>query len=268
MTEPTLRQLLDVAIDAAYLAGRRTLAHFNADVTVEDKIDQTPVTIADREAEEVCRDAIRRRFADHTILGEEGSDQRGNDAYTWIVDPIDGTKSFIHGVPLYGTLVGCLVNREPSVGVIYLPALDDMIAAADGEGCWWNGRRARCSEVARIEDATILAGSVTRAIDRSDAYRELADRCKLNRGWGDAFGYALVATGRAEVMLDPKISPWDCAPMPPIFREAGGWAGNWDGNQDIHGPDWLACAAGVKDEVLATLGKHPKRQAWRFRTSI
>ena len=108
----------------------------------------------------------------------------------------------------------------------------------------------------RIEDATILAGSITRAIDRSGAYRELADRAKLNRGWGDAFGYALVATGRAEVMLDPRISLWDCAPMPPIMREAGGWAGNWDGGENIHGADWLTCCAGVKDEVLATLARY------------
>lgn len=262
MPEPSLRQLLDVAIDAAHLTGRRTLAYFNTGVTVESKADQTPVTVADREAEEVCRATIRRYFANHSITGEEGADQRGDDTFTWIIDPIDGTKSFIHGVPLYGTLVACLVRGRPSVGVIYLPALDELIAAADGEGCWWNGRRARCSEVTRIEDATILAGSITRAIDRSDAYRDLADRCKLNRGWGDAFGYALIATGRAEVMLDPRISPWDCAPMPPIFREAGGWAGNWDGGEDIYGPDWLACADGMKQEVLATLARHPTQATW------
>jgi fructose-1,6-bisphosphatase/inositol monophosphatase family enzyme len=183
-------------------------------------------------------------------------DVAGDERFTWLIDPIDGTKSFIHGVPLYGTLVACLVGGRPSVGVIYLPALDDLIAAADGEGCFWNGRRARCSDITRIEDATVLAGSITRAIDRSAAFRDLADRAKLNRGWGDAFGYALVATGRAEVTLDPRISPWDCAAMPPIFREAGGWAGNWDGGQDIHGRDWLACCAGVRDDVLATIARH------------
>ncbi len=257
MPPPSPRQILDVAINAAHAAGRRTLAYFNTrGLAVEDKPDATPVTIADREAEQVCREAILRYFPSHAIKGEEGDDHAGDDRFTWIIDPIDGTKSFIHGVPLYGTLVACLVDGRPSVGVIYLPALDDLIAAADGEGCFWNGRRTRCSDVARIEDATILAGSVTRAIDRSGAFRDLADRCKLNRGWGDAFGYALVATGRAEAMLDPKISPWDCAAMPPIFREAGGWAGNWDGGEDIYGPDWVACAPGVKAEVLETLARH------------
>lgn len=259
MRDPSFSNLLDVAIDAAHVAGRRTLAHFNTKLLIETKSDQSPVTIADREAEQVCRDVITRYFPTHTIKGEEGVDQPGDDRFTWFIDPIDGTKSFIHGVPLYGTLVACLVDARPSVGVIYLPALDELVAAADGEGCWWNGRRARCSDVTRIEDATILAGSITRATDRSGAYRDLADRAKLNRGWGDAFGYALVATGRAEVMLDPRISPWDCAPMPPIFREAGGWAGNWDGREDIFGPDWLACCAGMKDEVLATLARHQSR---------
>ena len=256
MVDPSLRELLDIAIDAAHLAGRRTLAHFNAGVPVETKADHTPVTVADREAEAACAEVIRRHFPTHTVRGEEHVDLAGDDRFTWIIDPIDGTKSFIHGVPLFGTLVACVVAGRPSVGVIYLPALDDLIAAADGEGCWWNGRRARCSDITRIDESTILAGSITRAVDRSGAFRDLADRAKLNRGWGDAFGYALVATGRAEVMLDPRISPWDCACMPPIFREAGGWAGNWDGGQDIHGPDWLACCAGVKAEVLSTLARH------------
>ena len=256
MQDPTLSQLLDVAIDAAHLAGRRTLAHFNTTLSVETKPDQTPVTIADREAEAVCAEVIHRHFPTHAVRGEEHVNLPGDDRFTWIIDPIDGTKSFIHGVPLYGTLVACLIDSKPGVGVIYLPALNDLIAAADAEGCFWNGRRARCSDVTRIEEATILAGSITRAIDRSGAFRDLAGRAKLNRGWGDAFGYALVATGRAEVMLDPRISPWDCAAMPPIFREAGGWAGNWDGGQDIHGRDWLACCAGLKAEVLATLARH------------
>src|SRR5690606_14941324 len=158
--------------------------------------------------------------------------------------------------------------KRPSVGVIYLPALDDMISAADGEGCWWNGRKTGCSKVTRLEDATICAGSITRAIDRSDAYRDLASRAKLNRGWGDAFGYAMIATGRADLMLDPKHAPCDCAPMPPLLREAGGWAGNWDGQQNIYGPDWLAVAGGIKEEVLATLKKHPTRDTWKFPTSF
>ena len=241
MPDPTPRDLLDVAADAAVAAGRRSLAYFGlrpSQLGVEAKSDDTPVTVADRLVEDACRDELARRFPSHTIKGEERPDTPGDPRFTWYIDPIDGTKSFVQGVPLYGTLLACLVDNTPRVGVIYLPALDELVCAADGEGCWHDGRRARVSDVADLKDATILAGSVTRATDRSDAYRDLAGRAKLNRGWGDAFGYALVATGRAEAMIDPKISPWDCAAMPPILREAGGWAGNWDGRQDIHGPDW------------------------------
>ena len=145
MPDPSLRQLLEVAIDAAHVAGRRTLGHFNTAMAVETKADQTPVTIADREAEGACAEVIRRHFPGHAVRGEEHVNVGGDERFSWLIDPIDGTKSFIHGVPLYGTLVACLVGGRPSVGVIYLPALDDLIAAADGEGCFWNGRRDRCS---------------------------------------------------------------------------------------------------------------------------
>lgn len=271
MPDPTLRELLDVCSDAAVIAGRRSMAYFglkSEQLGVEAKGDDTPVTVADRAAEDACREEIARRYPEHTVKGEERADHRGNDDFTWIIDPVDGTKSFVQGVPLFGTLVACVVRGRPSVGAIYLPALDELVCAADGEGCWHNGRRARCSDVTELSKATVVAGSITRAFDRSDAYRDLAGRAKLNRGWGDAFGYALVATGRADLMLDPKIAPWDCAPMPPILREAGGWAGNWDGQQDIHGPDWLAVCGGLKDEVLTTLKQHPTRETWKFKTSF
>ena len=258
--EPSLKDLLNVAADVAHLAGRRTLAYFNAGVAVETKADDTPVTRADREAEQVVREVIARRFPTHSILGEEGEDVHGDPSYRWIIDPIDGTKSFIHGVPLYGVLIGVEVRNRPSVGVIYLPATDELIAAADGLGCTWNGRPCRVSDVSTIEEATILAGSITRAIDRSDAYRTLADRARLNRGWGDCYGYALVATGRAEAMLDPRINPWDCAPLPPILREAGGWCGTWAGEETIHGKDFVATNGRLKDAVLEVLKKERRDQ--------
>ena len=260
MPDPTLRELLDLATDAAYLAGRRTLAYFNAEVAVEHKADQTPVTLADKEAEHVIRDRVAKFFPDHSIIGEEHGRTEGKNAdYRWIIDPIDGTKSFIHGVPLYGVMIGVEVKGRPSVGVVYLPALEEMIAAADGLGCTWNGRTARCSEVSKVEDATILAGSITRAIKRSDAYEKLASRARLNRGWGDCYGYMLVATGRAEVMLDPKINPWDCAPLPPIMREAGGKFASWAGEETIWAPDGFACNDGLFEEVSGILKSEKRR---------
>ena len=259
-----LRDLLNVAIDAAYLAGRRTLAHFNAEVAVESKADATPVTVADREAEQVIRQRIARYFPTHSVLGEEQGDTPGGDPdYRWYIDPIDGTKSFIHGVPMYGVLVAVEVRGRPSVGVCYLPATDEMVAAADGLGCTWNGRQARVSSVARVEDATMNTSSITAALGRSDAYESLIRRVKLNRGWGDAYGYVLVATGRAEIMLDPVINPWDVAPLPPILREAGGRFTNWAGEETIHGPDGVATNGALHQQVLSVLKSERRRDPAR-----
>jgi histidinol phosphatase-like enzyme (inositol monophosphatase family) len=262
MPEPSLRDLLSIAIDAAYLAGRRTLAWFNAEVAVETKPDDTPVTRADREAEHVIRERVARFFPDHCILGEEHGEVRGgNPDYKWVIDPIDGTKSFIHGVPMYGVLIGVEVRGRASVGVVYLPGTDEMVAAADGLGCSWNGRRARISDVSRIEDATLNTSSITGSLNRSDAYETLARRVKLNRGWGDCYGYVLVATGRAEIMLDPVIKPWDCAPLPPILREAGGRFTTWRGEETIWGPDGVATNAALHEPVLSVLKSERRRAA-------
>src|SRR5438105_8033960 len=140
MPDPSFKDLLSVATDAAFLPGRRTLAYFNTDLVIDTKSDNTPVTCADREAEQLIRDVITRQFPTHSILGEEHGTLDGNPDYKWIIDPIDGTKSFIHGVPMYGVLIGVEVRGRPSVGVIYLPALDEMLAAADSLGCTHNAR--------------------------------------------------------------------------------------------------------------------------------
>lgn len=256
-----LKDLLNVAIDAAYVAGRRTLAYFNAGVAVESKADSTPVTVADREAERVIRERIQHHFPDHSILGEEQGASAGADAdYRWYVDPIDGTKSFIHGVPMYGVLVAVEIGGRSSVGVVYLPATDEMVAAADGLGCTWNGRTARASSVARLEDATMNTSTITASLSRSDAYENLIRRVKLNRGWGDAYGYVLVATGRAEIMLDPTIHPWDVAPMPVILREAGGRFTTWRGKETHQGPDAVATNGRIHDDVLAILRAERRRE--------
>ena len=255
MANPTLRDLLDVAMDAAYLAGRHTLAHFNTGVAVDTKDDNTPVTVADREAEQILRRRIAASFPDHAILGEEaGATGQQTDApYRWILDPIDGTKSFIAGVPLYGTLVGVEVAGRPAVGVIYLPALGDMIAAADGLGCQWNGRPCRVSDTKTFADAVVVTSSILRCQARGPFFDDLAMRTRLQRTWGDAFGYALVATGRADIMLDPAMHPWDCAPMLPILREAGGRFADWQGNETIHGPDAFATNPALFDPLLSLM---------------
>jgi histidinol-phosphatase len=257
--EPSLAELLEVAVEAAYRAGRRTLAYFNTGVSVDRKADETPVTIADREAERLLRERIAHYFPDHAILGEEEGETAGNPDYRWILDPIDGTKSFIAGVPLYGTLVGVEVRGRPSVGVIYLPGVDDLIAAADGKGCTWNGRPCRVSAVTDLKEAVVVTSSIMTGQERSDAFNKLAAATRLQRTWGDAFGYALVATGRAEIMLDAILSPWDVGPMLPILREAGGRFTDWQGQETIYSGDGVATNAALHGAVLDILRAETKR---------
>lgn len=256
---PQLQELLAVASEAAYLGGRRTLAYFGTGVAVEIKADDSPVTRADREAEEIIRERILRSFPTHAILGEEGGASAGDPDYRWIIDPIDGTKTFIHGVPLYGVLIAVEVRGEPAVGVVYLPALDEIVTAATGLGCAWNGRPTRVSSVDKLADAVLLTTSASAAQARSDAYDRLAAQAKFERTWGDCYGYVLVATGRAEIMLDPMMNPWDSAPLLPILREAGGCFSAWDGTPTIWGPDAVATNAALNADTLAILRSEQRR---------
>jgi histidinol-phosphatase len=253
MIMPKLEQLLNVAMDAAYAGGKRTLAYFNTGVSVETKSDNTPVTIADRESEATIRGIIRQHFPTHSILGEEEGASEGDADFRWIIDPLDGTKSFVRGVPLYGTLVGLEIEGVAKVGAVYMPALNEMISAASGLGCRWNGRPAQVSKTDTFENATLLTTSSESCRKRGGAYDMLAGKMQLTRGWGDCYGYLLVATGRAEVMLDAGMNPWDCAPILPILEEAGGRFTDWDGTATIHGRDGLGTNGILHDRVLEIL---------------
>ena len=248
-----LRELLDVATEAAYLGGRRTLSYFNTGVAVEIKRDNTPVTQADKECEQIIRAKIARHFPHHSILGEEGGGTEGDPDYRWIIDPIDGTKTFISGVPFFGVLIGVEVKGTPAVGVVYHPALDEMVTAATGLGCRWNGRPARVSGVCALADAAMMFTDVGMMRSRSAAYDQLAAATRFQRTWGDCYGYVLVATGRAEAMFDPEMKPWDCGPMLPILQEAGGHFTNWAGEPTIWGPDAVATNAALHRPILDML---------------
>ena len=254
MSVPALRSLLDVAIDAAHAAGRHTLAYFGTGTAaVELKADETPVTRADREAETLVRQIVGRRFPDHGILGEEEGETNAGGPVRWIVDPLDGTKSFVAGVPLYGTLIGVEVAGEPVVGVCYLPALDELVAAARGLGCTWNGRPCRASTTATLADAVVVTSDERAARRRSGGWDRLADATRMQRTWGDCYGYVLVATGRADVMIDPVMNAWDCAPFLPILAEAGGRFTDWRGAATIHGGDAVGTNGVLHDAVLGLL---------------
>lgn len=242
MPDRQLTELLEFAIEAAWEAGRITLAHFQTALEVEQKADQSPVTIADRAAEEKMRSRIRARFPNDAICGEEFGEDPGSSGYRWILDPIDGTKSFIHGVPLYGVMIAAEFERRSIVGVVNLPALGELICAARGSGCFWNGRRAAVSNVDRLDQATLVMTNPTgfARVGKHEAYERLTAVTKVNRGWGDCYGHVLVATGRADIMLDPVTSLWDCAALQPIVEEAGGTFTDWTGKPTIYGGDAIA----------------------------
>ena len=250
------RAYLDFVTETAFLAGRLSLGYFQTGIQPDFKEDDSPVTIADRKVEEFIRHRIAEKYPRHAVLGEEyGTEGAADATHRWIIDPIDGTKSFVRGVPLYGVLIGLEIEGQVEVGAACFPALDELIAAATGEGCWWNGRRARVSPVASLAEATVTFTDVANfpKYGRGTAWERLQQATKFRAGWGDAYGYLLVATGRVELMLDPIMSVWDCGPFPPILKEAGGYFGDWQGNATVHGNEALGTTQTLLPEVLALI---------------
>jgi myo-inositol-1(or 4)-monophosphatase len=259
-----LRAYLDFAVETAREAGAITLRYFQQDdLRTEHKADASPVTIADRSAEEFIRRRIGSAFAHHAIVGEEFGIEKGTGSCRWFIDPIDGTRAFVRGVPLYAVLIGLEIDGRSEVGVAYFPALDELVAAATDAGCHWNGQPARVSTV-----PTLREGLVTHANAASfdthgltGPFRRLTQAAGYCAGWADAYAYLLVATGRADVAMDPIMSPWDCAPFPVILREAGGYFGDWLGNETIHTTRSLATTATLLPEVLRLLGHESRNGA-------
>lgn len=257
----SVREYLHFALDAAWQAGQLTLAHFQTGVAVDWKADESPVTLADRGAEELLRNLIGRRFPEHAIVGEEmGAEPDKDSTHRWIIDPIDGTQSFIAGVPLYGVLLALEVSDEVIVGVAHFAALSEMVSAARGLGCQWNGRPARVSSVSRLKDALLAFTDLSDVEKRGlDVWDRLRRATRLQRGWGDCYGHCLVATGRAEVMLDPLMKVWDCAALVPILEEAGGTFTDWEGRPNIRGGDAVSTNGLLLDSVIENL-KHTTRE--------
>jgi histidinol phosphatase-like enzyme (inositol monophosphatase family) len=276
--DDALRERWQHAWAIAWEGGLNTLRYFQrADVDYQRKADKSPVTIADRDTEQLLRRRILERFPQDGILGEEFGTVDGSSGFRWILDPIDGTKAFIGGVPLYGTMVGLERDAECVVGAVVIPALQEGIHACVGQGAWhyqapapaglpvdWSPegqpllepplaeRRARVSAVASLRDA-LLAAAEPRTFQKRGALEtlmELDSRVYVSRNWGDCFGYLLVATGRVEVMIDPIMSVWDAAAVLPILTEAGGTFTDWNGEATIHHQEGLATNGQVLAEVL------------------
>ena len=239
------RSLLEQVQEVARIAGDIAMTHFRTALVVEAKRDGSPVTEADRAAEQAARDWIASRFPDDAILGEEGGESAGTSGRRWLLDPIDGTLSFVHGVPLWGTLVAVTEGDRVLAGCAYFPAVGEIVSAEVGRGCWWNGQRARVSETSTLAGATVLITDERsfRQPALREGWRTLTGEATLARTWGDCFGYLLVATGRAEVMVDPVLNAWDSACFRPIIEEAGGVFTDLAGNRTAFGGSAIATNA-------------------------
>lgn len=245
------------AAELARLTGTVALRYYRSRLTVETKSDGSPVTKADREAETAARAWVRSRFPDDGVLGEELGEERPGAPRRWVIDPIDGTKSFVRGTPLWGSLVALCEGTRVLAGAAYFPAVDELIAAAPGAGCWWNGSRCHVSDVDTLAQATVLTTD-ERFRERPEwqaGWRALSAAAGVSRTWGDCFGYLLVATGRAEAMCDPVMSPWDAAALQPIIEEAGGTFTDWNGVATAFGGSVVATNRRLDAEVRGLLAQ-------------
>ena len=251
--------LVDFAVSIAREAGDLTLGLFgNPDLNVEDKDDGSPVTVADRRAERLLRERISEAHPDDSIVGEEEVDKVGDSDRTWILDPIDGTVSFVQGVPLFGNLVALEDEHGPAVGVINIPALGECVWAGRGLGCFINGVPTRVGNHAHLAEACIVTsgGDYWGSAARLDP---LVTAGSIIRTWGDSYGYLLVATGRADAMVDPIVNRWDVAPMLTILPEAGGVFTDMAGNVTADGGDAIATNPTLHAALMAAIGRSPGR---------
>lgn len=255
-----MNELLESATDLAKRAGEITLEYFNKSLTVETKKDNSPVTIADRKAEEFLRAEIERRYPDDAILGEEFGEKAGTSGRRWIVDPIDGTKNFIRGVPLYGTLVAIEQGGDSIVGIVHVPPLRETTAAMKGHGCFFNGTRCKVSSTTALAEASVMTTSLENFTKywNGATLLELIAATGMQRTWGDCYGYTLVATGRADIMVDPIVSSWDIAAMLPIIEESGGRITDDSGGRSVSMRNCIASNGPMHDLLLGLFAKHKR----------
>ena len=253
--DPELEELTGIARRAAALAGEVVMPLYEQRLTVELKADGTPVTEADRGAEEAMRELFARETPGFGVLGEEQGESPGDGRHRWVIDPIDGTKSFVHHVPLFGTLVALERGGEPVLGVVACHAVGETAWAHRGGGAFLNGEPARVSDTPSMEEATVLTTSSASLLERSPGGLErLAREARLLRSWGDCYGYLAVVAGRAEAMIDPVVNPWDIAPFAVLLEEAGGRLTTWAG-VDGAGDDAIATNGRIHEELLELLNQ-------------
>jgi len=247
---------LEVAIAAAQAGGALALRYFRTRLTVDYKGDHSPVTRADRECEQRIVEVLRRSFPDYGVIGEEfGADEGSGGSARWIIDPIDGTKNFIRGIPYFATLIGLEEDGEVTMGVIYAPAVDDLIYAHKGSGAFDRNGRLQVSSVRSMRESMLVFGGldIFRQVGRWDAFERLVRASGRQRGFGDYFGHTFVARGQAEAMVEVDLKPWDLAAIKIVIEEAGGRFTDFKGNATIYGGDAVASNGLVHDEILRLL---------------
>jgi histidinol-phosphatase len=247
--------ILSAAIEAARAAGEIALQYFRTNLTVETKADRTPVTQADRECEARIVELLCARFPNYGFLGEELGERRGRSNTRWIIDPIDGTKNFIRGIPFFATLIALEEAGEVTTGVMYAPAINDLLYARKGQGAFANGRQVHVSAVANLHDAMLIHGGLKDLKVRScwQPFLRLVDATIRQRGFGDALGHSVVISGQAEVALEPEIKPWDVAATKIIVSEAGGRFSDFSGSPSIYTGNAVISNGHVHEQVLNLL---------------
>jgi histidinol-phosphatase len=252
---PDWRSRYEKGIDITRQAGKVAMRYFDTMLTVETKGDQSPVTIADRETEQTLRKSILEAFPGDGFLGEEYGDTPGTSGYHWILDPIDGTRSFVRGIPIWAVLVGLEYQGELIAGIVDAPPLGHTYHALRGQGSYRDDRRIRVSEETDLSRSLVFYSSLSWFVKagREKEFLALVRRSERQRGFGDWYGFALVAQGAGEVMVEHGVHAWDIAAFRPLIEEAGGRFSNWDGGQDINKPDVIVSNGKLHDEVLSIL---------------
>ncbi|WP_407926799.1 histidinol-phosphatase [Candidatus Chlorobium masyuteum] len=258
-TFDTMTSDLQFALEIAEQAGRLTLDYFSGkSLQVFTKRDSSPVTEADRKAEELIRSSISSKYPDDGVLGEEFDEHPSANNRRWIIDPIDGTKAFIHGVPLYGVLIALEVDAAIQLGVVHFPALKELYYAEKGCGAFMNGSPISVSSIVELPDATVVYTEKEYLLDLPSQHP--VDRLRLEgglvRGWGDCYGHMLVASGRAEVAVDKIMSPWDCAALIPVVTEAGGICFDYRGEATIYGEGLVSANHAIGSVLLQDIANH------------
>lgn len=254
-TEPQFEEFIEAAIPIVEDASKIALSYFRQAILIETKENMTPVTVADKKTEETLRRDFMTAFPGFGIIGEEFGEESKDADLVWTIDPIDGTLSFIRGIPLFGTLVGLLYKGEPVGGICVLPALAETYSAAQGSGTYCNGHQLHVAAAHTLESSFISAGDFSwfKRAGHLEVLKQLQQKAHYCRGYTDCFAHTLVVRGAMDAMIDPEVSLWDVAPLASLIEEAGGEYFDFEGNRTIYGKSFVSCSAELKNELLKAI---------------